>query len=144
MRLDAYFKFERLGITKSKTRLDLTSYSSCYDPIFNPNKGQVWIYLQSNDYVQGLPKKKACLSVLTKTEHLSSIFIPDTNKPELGFGDVYRSADAILFIIQEDSLEIFIAKGKKRIAQSLYYQLVDGELDLEIEALRKNAVLIKT
>jgi len=70
---------------------------------------------------------------------VSGVFIPDIQRPGIGYGDIKGTTDAALFVISENSLEILIAKGKKNTAFALYQLLVDGELDSEIEALRKGA-----
>ncbi len=52
---------------------------------------------------------------------------------------VKGTTDAALFLISENSLEILIAKGKKNTGFALYQLLADGELDNEIEVLKKQS-----
>jgi len=58
--------------------------------------------------------------------------------------DIKGTTDAALFLIGKNSLEIFIAKGKKNAVLGLYQLLADGELASEIDILRSIAGLINS
>ena len=142
--LDVYCRFERLGKTRSKTRLDLVACNEIYDPL--QRQGKVWVYLISvPEQIEGNQKRKSeiCLTG-GDGKYVSGVFIPDIQRSGMGYGDINGTTDAALFVIGENSLEILIAKGKKNTAFALYQLLADGELDSEIEALRKGAGHFKT
>ena len=142
--LDVYCRFERLGKTRSKTRLDLVACNEIYDPLQRQDKA--WVYLISvPEHIEGNQKRKS-ESCLTGGDgkYVSGVFIPDIQRSGMGYGDIKGTTDAALFLISENSLEILIAKGKKNTAFALYQLLADGEFDSEIEALRKGAGHFKT
>ncbi len=142
--LDVYCRFERLGKTRSKTRLDLVACNEIYQPL--QTHGKAWVYLISvPEHIEGNQKRKSerCLTG-GDGKYVSGVFIPDIQRSGIGYGDIKGTTDAALFVISENSLEILIAKGKKNTAFALYQLLVDGELDSEIEALRKGAGHFKT
>ena len=142
--LDIYYGFERLSNSRSKSRLDLVTLTQTYELLPNPNKA--WIYLiKVHEHIRGNQARKSELCLTgSDGKYISGVFIPEITKPEIGYGDIKGTTDAALFLLGENSLEILIAKGKKNTAFALYQLLADGELDHEIEALRKGAGHFKT
>ncbi len=142
--LDVYCRFERLDKSRSKTRFDLVACNEIYEPL--QRQGKPWVYLISvPEHIEGNQKRKSeiCLTG-GDGKYVSGVFIPDIQRSGIGYGDIKGTTDAALFVIRENRLEILIAKGKKNTAFALYQLLVDGELDSEIEALRKGAGHFKT
>ncbi len=141
MILDIYMKFEKLGKNKSKERFDLTDQSQIYESIFSPNKkGDVWVYLYNNtDFINTNTKRKPNLVLCGRAEHLSGIYISDPDFPLFAYGDTKGTEDALLFLFERNMewVEIFVAKGKKNIVNTLCNLFLDSELDDEIKELRK-------
>lgn len=157
--LTDYYRFERVA-TKAKTRLDCTSSTESY-PEFEEkratkkrgatNIGDLVIYYGGvPDRFGGDVHRKADKSITIKGKNLSSVYIPDP-ACDFGFGDVSGTADALLFafhdlevvngsIAEGAVMEMFIARGKSKDRVPLYNLLIDGELDEEMAALRKQAV----
>lgn len=142
--LDVYYKVARLGKTRSQTRLDLVTCNEIYEPL--QKQGKAWIYfIRVPQHIEGNKKRKSEMCVTGRDgKYVSGVFIPDIQRPGLGYGDIKGTTDAALFLIGENSLEILIAKGKRNTAFALYQLLADGELDSEIEVLRKDAGHFKT
>ncbi len=79
---------------------------------------------------------------LTKSRcNISSVFIPDSSKPRLGYGDIKGTLDALLVYFSTDykQVELFIIRGEKFNQRTLYNLMVTGQLNLEIQDLRSNA-----
>ncbi|MDR3596492.1 hypothetical protein [Clostridium sp.] len=133
--IDCYYRLEKLNPEKSKSRFDLVYNSDIYEPVHNPNpKGEVFIYLGSNPNIKANGHRKTDLTISARNKHLTSVFIPEIEKPNLAYGDY--SQDAILIILSEKSIELLISKGNKNILPNLYNLLFDDELNEEIEAFR--------
>ena len=60
----------------------------------------------------------------------------------MGYGDVRNTQDAILIVFNGtySQMEIFVARGQKNNRMQLYNLLADGELDSEMDSLKKQAV----
>ena len=141
--IDCYYRFEKLNPEKSKSRYDLVYFSETYEPVHNPNpKGEVFIYFGMNPNIKARGNRKTDYTITARNKHLTSVFIPDIQKPHFAFGDY--SQDAILILLSEKTIELLICKGKKNILQNLFNLLYDGEIDSEIEAFRetKNLKLV--
>lgn len=145
--LTDYYRFEKLLGQKSKMRIDCTNSTESYNPLecFRGKQGDLFLYLGDNTYTKAGKERKADLA-LSKTEHISSIFNPDLEKP-FWYGDMKGTSDAFLFVHKDFSLingriqegaviELFVARGQRNNRNSLYNLLADGELDDEIQALR--------
>jgi hypothetical protein len=137
--IDCYYRFEKLNPEKSKSRYDLVFNSGIYEPVHNPNpKNEIFIYFGSNPHIKASGTRKSNYTISARNKHLTSVFIPEIEKPHLAYGDY--SQDGILIILLEKSIELFVCKGKKNILQNLYDLLFDGELDSEIESFRANKI----
>ena len=163
--LTDYYKFERVA-TKSKTRLDCVASTRSY-PEFEDNRsprayratekrdatsvGALVIYYGDvPEQFGGNVHRKADKSITIKGKNFSSVYVPDPSN-NLAYGDVRGTADSVLFvfdglgvvngdILPEATIEIFVARGKSKDRLALYNLLSDGELDEEMNNLRKSAV----
>lgn len=99
-------------------------------------------------YYNGIPDsfsnrvRQKAERAITSTKNISSVFIPNINKPLFGFGDVKGTQDAILFIFSADYnlMEIFIARGYKHQQRALYNAMLMGDLNNEIAQIRQRAI----
>ena len=163
MILTDYYKFERVA-TKAKTRLDCIASTKSY-PEFeekraaSPTKqtekrdaiavGDLVVYLTNQpESYGGSNKRKADKSLSIKGKNLSSIYEPDPSNG-FGYGDMKGTTDALLFVMKIEEVngwlqdggivEVFVARGQNTHKVNLYNLLTDGELDDEMEELRKQA-----
>ncbi len=69
------------------------------------------------------------------------MYVPDVTQ-NIAYGDVRGTNDALLFVFDPDYTEInvFVARGQANNKQQLYFLLSDGELNADIEHLKKQAV----
>lgn len=163
--LTDYYKFGRVA-TKAKSRLDCVASTESY-PEFEEKRATkatratekkdatnigdlVIYYLDVPEQFGGNVHRKADKSITIKGKNLSSIYVPDPSSG-LAYGDVKGTADALLFVfdglevvngaIQAGAtIEVFIARGKSKDRVPLYNLLSDGELDEELNDLRRRAV----
>lgn len=162
MILTDYYRFERVA-TKARLRMDCTASTKSY-PEFEDrraakanratekrdatNIGDLIIYYGDvPTQFGGDVHRKADKSISIKGKNLSSVYVPDVNN-NLGYGDFKGTSDALLFVfhnmevrnrvIQAGAvIEVFVARGKSKDRVPLYNMLSDGELEDEINALRK-------
>ena len=160
MILSAAYIFKKIA-DKSKTRLDCIASTGNYEEFemlrackeiketaFRnaTRKGSLAVYYTAapNENYGGIDCRKAS-RYLVKKHNISGIYKPDA---ELGFayGDMYGTGDALLFVERNFSetsdgvtvgseLVVLVAKGKRHDQLALYYELVNGGLDEEIEKL---------
>ena len=143
MILTDYYNFGKLPEQKSKMRMDCISSTKGY-PVFEAlrNKaGSLFVYFGDVPASFGGDIKRRADKAITKTTNISSVFVPDVEKL-LGFGDVISTQDAILIVFNcnYSQMEIFVARGQKNNRMQLYNLLADGELDSEMDSLKKQAV----
>ena len=74
--------------------------------------------------------------------NISSVFIPDSQKPLIGYGDINGTMDALLVFFSQDYkyMELFIIRGQKFNKRSLYNMMVSGQLNSEIQAFRDQVI----
>jgi hypothetical protein len=142
MILTDYYKLERLPETKSKTRLDCTASSQSY-PEFEAMRNKLHeLFMYFGDVPENFKAdvKRRADKALTKGKNISSVFIPNIAVP-FGFGDIINTNDALLFVFNTDfsQIELFVARGQRNNSRALYYLLTDGELNDEMEILRKQS-----
>ena len=97
-------------------------------------------------YYNGIPDsfsnraRQKAERAITSTKNISSVFIPNINKPL--YGDVKGTQDAILFVFSADYnlMEIFIARGYKPQQKALYASMMRGDLNDEIIRIRQHAI----
>lgn len=144
MILTDYYHLEKLADKKSLTRRDCTTSTGGY-PLFES------IAAKSRDnrffiHIGGVPenfnvhvKRKTELAI-SNQEHISGVFMPDVSQ-RVGFGDVKGSLDALLIIFNDDysKIDVFVARGQKHNQKQIFFLYEDGELDNEIEQLKKQA-----
>jgi hypothetical protein len=132
--IDSYSLFKKdLNL---KTKYILAACSVPYELLHRPNKkGEVVVYLTAvPDCIESHSQRKPALSLSISGIYISGLYIPDLKKPEIAFGDVKGTEDAILCVMGENQLEIFIAKGKKALSHQFYQLFHDGaDIDLEAE-----------
>lgn len=139
--IDCYYCFRKAPGKKSLMLLE--AHHKEYEPLHQTNrKGQICCYLTQPSHIRARRERKPAFTLCNNPRgHLSSIFLPDLEVPHLGFGDVKGTEDGLLCIFSEgrDVLEILIAKGRKAVIEQLFWIMLDGELDGEVEALRAEA-----
>lgn len=163
--LTDYYKFKRIA-TKAKLRLDCVASTQSY-PQFEEkratkatrptekrdatNVGDLVIYYGDvPESFGGKAQRKADKCITIKSKNLSSVYVPEPES-NLAYGDFKGTTDALLFVfhdfevkdgrpIEGATLEVFVARGYSKDRVPLYNSLSDGELDEEIEVLRKRAV----
>jgi len=143
MILTDYYKMAKLPEVKSKLRIDCTASTKSYpdfEALRNKKEELFFYFGDVPDSFSGNAKRKAD-KALTKTKSISSIYVPDIQK-KYAFGDMFCTSDALLFTFNNDysEIEIFVARGQRNNVRQLYNLFSDGELNDEIEQLRKRAV----
>ena len=148
MILTDLYRFEKLPNQGSKQRIDCVASTASYNQleVLRNKAGELFLYIGDNTYTKAGKQRKSDLT-LSKTTHISSMYCPDLKSPYL-YGDMKGTTDAFLFILQNVKLingrvqngaiiELFVARGQKNNRTQLYNTLCDGELNEEMEALRK-------
>lgn len=155
MRLTDYYNAEKLQELTAKYRFEVTRSTLEYD-LFQrllENKRKPNVGGLSFNFVPRSTKwegEEVPDNAITKgSENITSVYIPDPSLP-YGYGDIKGTRDACLVVFNADfkengitTIELFIARGQKHNKKNLWYELVDGELDHELEILRKRSVIVK-
>jgi hypothetical protein len=144
-----YYKGEKL--TKAKSRYDIATSTGEYDlfesllinkRVFNIG-GLSFNCGERPDRWKG---KKTDLALTKGSNNITSLKRPDIEK-NFAFGDINGTNDGCIIIFNPDfkdnginTIEIFIARGLRNDTNSLWDLFTDGELNHEIEVLRKKAV----
>lgn len=149
MILTDYYKGEKL--TDAKSRFDITASTGEYD-LFESlliNKAKFNIGgLSFNFSLQ--PERfggKKVDNILSKGSHsITKVFRPNLENYN-AYGDINGSNDGCILVFNSDyketgitTIEIFIARGLRSDKDGLWNLFCDGELNHEIEVLRKKAV----
>ena len=104
--IDIYYRFERYDLN-IKTRFKLVYCSEEYKPLHNKgNKGEIKVGISTHDYVKTNKSNKAVSKLKQNENHITSLYFFDVKHPELASGDIYKTLDALLFIISENVIEI--------------------------------------
>lgn len=148
MILTDFYRFEKLPIQKSKSRIDCTCSTGSYNPLENlrNKRDDLFLYIGRNTHTKAGKDGKSDLA-LTKTEHISSMYNKEPNLP-FWYGDMKGTTDAFLFVLQNVGfvnggiqagavIDLFVARGQSHNMFHLYEVLLGGELDEEMNALRK-------
>lgn len=152
---------------RSKARLDCVAYTdkaeARYEGLtkFVNQKGQLFFFkTPARDFVSANSKRIAEWSLTNgigkSTINFSSLFIEDTDCPEIGYG--YPNAnrllsngslnplfnfrnDGYLFLINRDytEIEVLIIPDGRNLISSYYQKMIDGGFDDEVSELRKQA-----
>jgi hypothetical protein len=149
MILTDYYKGEKL--TVSKSRFDITYSTGGYD-LFETlliNKLKFNIGGLSFNCGQRPDKwggKKTDMAITKGSHNITSVKRPNLEIP-FAYGDVHGSNDGVIIVFNPDhketgitTIEIFIARGLRNDTGGLWELFNDGELDHEVEVLRKNSV----
>lgn len=136
-----YYRFVRLPESKSKYRFDCkwsTNSYPGYEALRN-KIGELFIYYTPADYVSANSRRKADMAI-NKGKHISSVYVPDVSA-FYAHGDNRATSDAILLQFNEDrtAFDLFICRGQKQNQRQLFYLISDGELQAEIEAIKRTA-----
>lgn len=163
MILTDYYRFERVA-QKAKHRMDCTASTESYPEFENRRAtkvqretekrdaikiGDLIIYwVASDSHMRADRRRKADRSITIKGDNLSSVYNWQREGDSwFAYGDVKGTTDALLFIYHVEEansviqagavVEIFVARGKSNECNALCNLYSDGELDEEMEALRK-------
>lgn len=114
----------------------LEGASGDYEALHRPgkrNSSEVPLYVTPvPDSVQTHSERKPALSISgAGGTYLSGLFIPNVEKPHLAYGDLRE--DALLLIIGNEEIELFVCKGKKAIQFQLFCMLQDDDSDIMVE-----------
>lgn len=144
-----YYKGERL--TEAKCRYDITASTDDYDLFENLliNKkgfnisGLSFNLVTRPDRWKG---KKTDLAITKGSDNITSVKRPNLEN-NFAYGDIKGKNDGCIIVFNDNfkeagiiAIEIFIARGLRNDTNSLWELFNDGELNHEIEALRKRAV----
>ncbi len=141
-------------LTESKFRFDITASTGEYDSFENLliNKKKFNIGGLSFNYVprsKDWKGKETDFAITKGNQNITSVKRPDIES-NFAFGDINGTNDGCIIAYNHDykqfginTIEIFIARGCKNDTNGLWNLFTDGELDHEIEALRKRAVTKK-
>lgn len=165
--LTDYYLFNKVSV-KAKTRMDCIASTGSYlvfedmrsvkdsketktkDKI---NRGDLLMYVcetSKNNNLSCRIDRKPSLSITIRKKHISGIYVPDLeHNPDIGYGDLAGTSDAIIFLLDIEmengaikvggSVEIFVARGLSKDKIELYNMACEGALDYEMEMLRAQA-----
>ena len=163
MILTDYYKFERIA-KKAKHRMDCTASTESYPEFENRRAtkaqreterrdaisvGDLIIYWVAPDsHMRANRKRKADRSITIKSDNLSSVYNWQREGDGwFAYGDFKGTTDALLFIYQVKEvnaaiqkgavIEVFVARGKSNECNTICNLYSDGELDEEMNTLRK-------
>ena len=149
MILTDYYRGEK--ITDAKCRYDIVACYGEYD-LFESvliNKNRFNIGGHSFNLVTRPDRwksKNASLAICKGSHNITSLIRPDLSL-NYAFGDINHTKDACIIAFNQhfkevgiNAIDIFIARGLKHDVNSLWDLLIDGELNQEMELLRKKAV----
>ena len=139
MILTDHYRFEKLAESKSKHRFDATAGGNypTLEQLRNKD-GKLFIYhTPVPEHFRATAKRKADYT-LSKSTHISSLFVPDVVQP-YAYGDCKGTTDAFLLIWDDDhqAFDLLIARGQKYNSRQLYFMLCDGQLNDEINSIKK-------
>lgn len=145
MILDSYYRFRKTACTK--TRYNLEAFANEYEPLHQPldKSGKIGLYLSNPTFLNRpkAGKRVADFALNRASRNISSVYCPDLDNPSVGFGDIYHTEDAAVFVIRDGLLEVFIAKGKKSHAHTLWLAFVEGDLSDEVDSLKRRAEAVE-
>lgn len=142
MIIDSYSLFIKDLEKKSKYFLEYRS--SVYEPIHIKQKksGDIVLYVsQVPEPIRLKAKNKPSWELSAAGQHISGLYIPDYNRPDIGYGDIKGTEDALLWIKVCCQIELMVFKGKKPVKEFLYSMLASRskELEQDINGFRKQA-----
>ncbi|RKD92531.1 hypothetical protein [Mangrovibacterium diazotrophicum] len=151
MNFTDYYLAKKLKEQKAKYRYEIARSTMEYDRFQfllknkrNPNSDGWSIYFIPRP-VEWSGSERPDMAFTKRSENISSIVFPEPGIP-YGYGDVKGTNDSLIVLLNEDfriqgisEIEIFIARGQKHNRKNLWYELVDGELEYELDFLRQSA-----
>ena len=146
MILTDYYRLEVLKPTQSH-RMDCTASTGEY-PLFEAmaarsKVGRLFLYVTKVPDRFTADAQRRADRILSNCTHLSSIYVPDLEMPNLGYGDVAGTEDALLLKFSgegDEALDLYVARGYKNNALALFQLWTDGGLDEEVATLQQRAV----
>jgi|WetSurMetagenome_2_1015567.scaffolds.fasta_scaffold08895_8 hypothetical protein len=148
MKLTDYYKMQELKVIKSH-RFDCVASTGNYEPfeLIAQKARNKSFFVYYGNVPEGFVEdaKRGADKAITNGKNISSVYVPDLDNSLYGYGDTKNTDDALLFLFSDDykQLEIFVARGLKNNVKGLYTLFIDGELDEEIDLLRKAAKQIE-
>ena len=149
MILTDYYKGEKL--TDAQSRFDVIASTGEYDffetLLINKQKfnvgGLSFNYCPRPDRWGG---KKTDMALTKGSQNITSIKRPNLEN-NLAYGDINTTNDGCIIVLNPDykengitTIEVFIARGCRNDTDGLWFLFADGELNDEVEVLRKKAV----
>ena len=146
MILTDYYRLQVLKPTKSH-RMDCTASTGEY-PLFEAmaarsKVGRLFLYVTKVPERFAADAQRRADRSINNGTNISSIYVPNLEMPNLGFGDVAGTEDALLLKFEgadDETLHLYVARGYKNNAIALYQLWTDGGLDEEVATLQKRAV----
>lgn len=142
-----YYKGQKL--TDAASRYDVTQSSKSYEYFENLliNKRKFNVGGISFNYVprptsfKAMPERKAEMAITKGSVSISSVFVPDLKNHLVAFGDINGTNDALILIFSSDfkTIEILVARGYGNSGLTLWDEVIEGNLNEEIEAIRAGA-----
>ncbi len=144
-----YYKGQRL--TDAKSRFDITSSTGEYDFFEKMLINKLKFNIGGLSFNFGERPKdwkgKATDMAITKGSHNITSVKRLNLENNFALGDIHTSNDACIIIFNPDykeigivTIEIFIARGLRNDTDGLWNLFIDGELNNDVEALRRKAV----
>ena len=140
--INSYLKYQKKA--DKKTRYNLIAYSMpAYESdSFNP-LAKPFIYAGHNPNIKANNERKSDLQISFNGRNLSSLYFIDFDKPAFAYGDIYKTEDLVLFIKENETIEMFILKSKINHLQAILDLWQDNELNSDIEYFRNKAVTLE-
>lgn len=140
--LNHYYSFVK---TTGKNRFDCDASTGDYDyfekKLLNKikfNIGGLSINLGTVPECFNNNRHRATLAI-TRGQNISKLFLFNINEPFVFYGDAQNTNDALLIILKENVLEIFISVGYKNKQIDVCSEFENGSLNDEIELLKGKA-----
>lgn len=75
---------------------------------------------------------------ITNIKNISSVFIPDLNRPLIGYGDTRGTNDALIFVFAPDysAVEVYVAPGMRYNQRQLWEAFAAGAYTREVMELK--------
>ncbi|HEV7329648.1 MAG TPA: hypothetical protein VGN63_01300 [Flavisolibacter sp.] len=147
MILTDYYKAQKL--TDAESRYDITYSTQSYELfeslLINKRKfnvgGLSFNYVPRPATFKGIEGRKADMAITKGNVNISSLFTPNIHRKQIKYGDVNGTNDALIALFSQDeqTIELFIARGYINEVLALYEEIKAGYLDTEIEAIRGKA-----
>lgn len=143
-----YYRGSLLSTSKSRYDIDLSteSYPFFEKLLINQKKfnvgGLSFNYCPRPKAFKAKEERLAEMIIGKGNSSISSVYVPNISKYYVAYGDVKTTNDAIIILFDEEknTIEIFIARGLKYHKRNLYNEVIEGYLDVEMEAIRQRSI----